>query len=456
MEVTDFTKGSIRRNIIRLAVPMTLAQLINVLYNIIDRIYIGRMEQGSALALTGLGVCLPVITIVIAFANLIGMGGAPLFSIERGKGNDTEAEYLLGNSFVLLILFGIGLTVAGLLLKRPVLYLLGASDATYPYADRYLTIYLMGNIFVLLSLGLNSFISGQGFGKIGMATVIIGAGLNIILDPVFIFGLDLGVQGAAVATVISQAVAALWTLHFLVGKKAVIRLRRFRLRLARKRVLRMMGLGVSGFTMSVTNSLVQMVCNATLQNYGGDIYVGVMTIINSIREVVAMPVSGIGAGAQPVMGYNYGAGREDRVRQSISFMSITLFIYTLLAWLLVFLFPRFFLGVFSTDMEVIEKGVNCLHIYFFGFFMMALQFSGQNTFTGLGFSKRSVFFSIFRKVIIVVPLTIFLPNIESIGVMGVFLAEPISNFIGGGACFATMYVTVYRQLDKKIKIEKNE
>lgn len=453
MEVTDFTKGSIRGNIVRLAVPMTLAQLINVLYNIIDRIYIGRMEQGSALALTGVGVCLPVITIVIAFANLIGMGGAPLFSIERGKGNDTEAEYILGNSFVLLVLFGAGLTIAGLLFKRPVLYLLGASDATYPYADSYLTIYLLGNVFVLLSLGLNSFISGQGFGKTGMATVIIGAGLNMILDPVFIFALKLGVRGAAVATVLSQAVAALWTLYFLIGKKAVIRLRGCRMKLVRKRVFRIMGLGVSGFTMSVTNSLVQMVCNAMLQRYGGDIYVGVMTMINSVREVVSMPVSGVGAGAQPVMGYNYGAGREDRVRESISFMSVTLIIYTLAAWLLIFLFPQFFLGIFSTDKAIIEKGVSCLHLYFFGFFMMALQFSGQTTFTGLGFSRQAVFFSIFRKIIIVIPLTLLLPRVDSLGVMGVFLAEPISNFVGGGACFATMYFTVYRRLAKKVKKE---
>lgn len=436
----------------RLAVPMTLAQLINVLYNIIDRIYIGRMEQGNALALTGVGVCLPVITMVIAFANLIGMGGAPLFSIERGKGDETEAEYILGNSFVLLFFFGIGLTGIGLLLKRPVLYLLGASDVTYPYANEYLTIYLLGTIFVLLSLGLNNFISGQGFGKMGMATVVIGAGLNILLDPVFIFVLNLGVKGAAVATVLSQAVAAAWTLRFLVSRRAVVRLRRCRLKPDGKRVLRIMGLGVSGFTMSVTNSLVQMVCNATLQNYGGDLYVGIMTIINSVREVVSMPVSGIGAGTQPVMGYNYGAGREDRVRQSISFMAVTLFVYTTLAWLLVFLFPRFFLGVFSTDSHVISEGVSCLHLYFFGFFMMALQFTGQTTFTGLGFSKRAVFFSIFRKVIIVVPLTLLLPKIPSLGVMGVFLAEPISNFVGGGACFLTMYFTVYRCLKKK-KIE---
>lgn len=446
MEVTDFSRGSIKRNIMRLAVPMTLAQLINVLYNIVDRIYIGRLENGTALALTGVGVCLPVITIVLAFANLIGMGGAPLFSIERGKGDEKEAEYILGNCFVLLILFGVTLTVLGLLLKRPVLYLLGASDATFPYADEYLTIYFLGNIFVLLSLGMNNFISAQGFGKTSMLTVAIGAGINIVLDPVFIFVLGFGVRGAAMATVISQGLATIWTLRFLLGKKAVVRLKRNRLRISRKRVLKIMGLGVSGFTMAVTNSLVQMVCNSSLQTYGGDVYVGVMTIINSVREVMQMPVSGVGSGAQPVMGFNYGAGRNDRVKQCISFMSVVMILYTMAAWLLVFLFPRFFLGVFSSDRLVMDAGVSCLHIYFFGFFMMALQFSGQTTFTGLGFSKRAVFFSIFRKVIIVVPLTLLLPHIGGLGVMGVFLAEPISNFVGGGACFLTMMFTVYRKL----------
>ena len=446
MEVTDFSKGSVRKNIMRLAVPMTLAQIINVLYNIVDRIFIGRMESGSALALTGVGVCLPVITIVIAFANLIGMGGAPLFSIERGKGEEREAEYILGNCFVLLIVLGVLLTILGLLLKRPVLYLLGASDATFPYADEYITIYLLGNIFVLLSLGLNNFINAQGFGRTGMFTVAIGAGLNIVLDPVFIFGLGLGVRGAALATVLSQCAAMVWTLRFLCGKKAVIRLQKIRLALRLKRVMRIFGLGVSGFTMSVTNSLVQMACNATLQTYGGDIYVGIMTIINSVREVVQMPVSGIGSGAQPVMGFNYGAGQSDRVKKSISFMSLSMILYTLMIWLLLFLFPRFFLGIFSSDPEVLEAGVSCLHIYFFGFFMMALQFAGQTTFTGLGFSRRAVFFSIFRKVIIVVPLTLLLPQVAGLGVRGVFLAEPVSNFIGGGACFLTMIFSVYRKL----------
>lgn len=446
MEVTDFSKGSVRKNIMRLAVPMTLAQIINVLYNIVDRIFIGRMESGSSLALTGVGVCLPVITIVIAFANLIGMGGAPLFSIERGKGEEREAEYILGNCFVLLVVLGVLLTILGLLLKRPVLYLLGASDATFPYADEYITIYLLGNIFVLLSLGLNNFINAQGFGRTGMFTVAIGAGLNIVLDPVFIFGLGLGVRGAALATVLSQCAAMVWTLRFLCGKKAVIRLQKNRLALRLNRVMRIFGLGVSGFTMSVTNSLVQMACNATLQTYGGDVYVGIMTIINSVREVVQMPVSGIGSGAQPVMGFNYGAGQSDRVKKSISFMSLSMILYTLVIWLLLFLFPRFFLGIFSSDPEVLEAGVSCLHIYFFGFFMMALQFAGQTTFTGLGFSRRAVFFSIFRKVIIVVPLTLLLPQVAGLGVRGVFLAEPVSNFIGGGACFLTMIFSVYRKL----------
>ena len=446
MEVTDFSKGSVRKNILRLALPMTLAQLINILYNIVDRIYIGRMESGNSLPLTGVGVCLPIISMIIAFANLVGMGGAPLFSIERGKQNQKEAEYILGNSVILLVIFGAVLTVVGYIFKVPLLYLLGASDKTIPYADSYLSIYLIGNVFVLLSLGLNNFINAQGFGKIGMWTVAIGAGLNILLDPLFIFTFGFGVRGAAMATVISQALAAGWTFRFLLGRQAVVRLRRDRLTLQAKRVCRILSLGLSGFTMSVTNSLVQMVCNATLKNYGGDVYVGIMTIINSIREVVTMPVMGLGSGAQPVMGYNYGAGEMKRVRQSIRFMSSVMIVYTLAIWGILFLFPRFFMGVFTSDRLVIEMGVPCMHIYFFGFFFMALQFSGQTTFTGLGFSKQAVFFSIFRKVLIVIPLTLFLPLILSSPEYGVFLAEPISNLIGGGACFVTMIFTVYKKI----------
>lgn len=446
MEVTDFSKGNVKKNILRLAMPMTLAQLINVLYNIVDRIYIGRMQGGESLALTGVGVCLPVVSIIIAFANLVGMGGAPLFSIERGKKNQQEAEYILGNSLILLILFGVLLTVAGYIFKVPLLYLLGASEKTIIYANQYLSIYLIGNIFVLLSLGLNNFINAQGFGRTGMVTVAIGAGLNILLDPIFIYTFNFGVRGAALATVISQALAMMWTLRFLLGRRAVVTIRRDRLRLQAGRVGKILTLGLSGFTMSVTNSFVQMVCNASLQSYGGDVYVGIMTIINSLREVVTMPAMGISSATQPVLGYNYGAGEMKRVKQSISFMSVVLILYTLAIWGFLFVFPRFFMGIFTSNSQLIEKGIPCLHIYFFGFFFMALQFSGQSTFTGLGFSKRAIFFSIFRKVIIVIPLTLLLPLFLSSPSQGVFLAEPISNLIGGGACFATMMITVYRNI----------
>lgn len=440
----DFSKGSVIGNIVSLALPMTLAQLINVLYNIIDRIYIGRLGEESTLALTGLGVCLPAVTIGIAFANLVGMGGAPLFSIERGAGHEDEAESILGNSFTLILILSAVLTVLGFIFKVPLLRLLGASDATLPFADAYLTIYLCGNLFVMVSLGLNSFINAQGFAKTGMMTVIIGAVLNIVLDPILIFTLGMGVRGAALATVISQFASAVWTFSFLIGKKALLKIKIAKMRCRARCVKKIIVLGMAGFTMSITNSIVQMAYNMGLQNHGGDVYIGAMTIINSIREVIHMPISGFSNGAQPVIGFNYGAGRNDRVKSGIKWMSGVLTAYTLLAWLLVSLFPRFFIGVFSSDPEIMRVGVTSMHIYFFGFFMMALQSSGQSTFTALGKSKQAITFSIFRKVIIVTPLIFILPH--WFGVNGVFLSEPISNFIGGAACFITMLVTVYRKL----------
>ena len=425
---------------------MTLAQLINVLYNIVDRIYIGRIPEHATLSLTGLGVCFPILTIAIAFANLVGMGGAPLFSIERGKGNEKEAELILGNSFVMLLALGIILTLSGLTFKTPLLWLLGASKDTMPYSDSYITIYLLGIVFVMLSLGLNSFINAQGFGKTGMATVAIGAVLNVILDPVFIFVLHLDVQGAALATVISQFSAALWTLRFLTGKKTVIRLKKSAMKCSGKRMKNIAALGMAGFTMSITNSLVQIVNNSALQTWGGDIYVGIITVINSLREVVQMPVTGISNSSQPVMSFNYGAKRYDRVRQAIRYMSFMLILYTLIAWAFVSLFPEFCIRIFNQDPELIQAGVPAMHIYFFGFFMMALQFAGQSVFQSLGYAKRAIFFSIFRKVVFVIPLILILPGIGGLGVHGVFLAEPISNFIGGAACFTTMMITVYRKM----------
>ncbi len=440
----DFSKGSILSNMISLAVPMTLAQLVNVLYNIIDRIYIGRIGDGATLALTALGVCLPLITMVTAFANLVGMGGAPLFSIERGAGHRDEAEGILGNSVTLLIILSVILTVFGQIFKTPLLRLLGASEDTLPYARSYTAIYLMGNIFVMMTLGLNSFINAEGFGKTGMMTVVIGAALNIILDPIFIFLLDMGVSGAAAATVISQFVSALWTFRFLRSAKADIRINFKKLRLVSRRVKKMLALGLSGFTMAVTNSLVSMTCNAALQRHGGDLYIGAMTIINSVREIFSMPVTGFSNSAQPIIGFNYGAGEYGRVKQAIRYLSVILIVYTAAAWAVISLLPKFFIGIFSTDPALMRVGVPSMHIYFFGFFMMALQFAGQSTFTALGRSKQAMFFSVFRKVIIVIPLTLLLPH--WLGVNGVFTAEPVSNFIGGAACFITMILTVYRRL----------
>lgn len=436
------------KTLLRLAVPMTMAQLINVLYNVVDRMFIGRIGGESMDALTGVGVCLPMITIVIAFANLVGMGGAPLFSIERGQKDDAEAEAILGNSVTLLVLFAIGLTVFGMIFKKPILMLLGASEVTLPYANEYITIYLLGTVFVLLSLGLNNFINAQGFAKIGMCTVAIGAGLNIILDPLFIFVFDMGVRGAAIATVISQFSAAVWTVRFLTGKKALLRIRKNQLRLNGKRVKKMLALGLSGFTMSVTNSVVQMVCNATLQLHGGDVYVGIMTIINSVREIISLPVNGFSGAAQPVLGYNYGAKLYGRVKRTIRDMGAVLLIYTLAAWGIVSVFPQFFIRLFGGSGEMLTLGIPSMHIYFFGFFFMAFQFIGQTVFTALGKPKRAMFFSIFRKIVIVVPLTLLLPAVGGLGVHGVFWAEPISNAVGGLACFVTMMLTVYRKLGK--------
>lgn len=445
----DFSKGSVVKNILNLAVPMTLAQLINVLYNIVDRIYIGRIPDHATLSLTGIGLSIPMITMVTAFANLFGMGGAPLCSIERGRGNLEEAEKIMGNSFSMMMLFGVLLTGFGLLFKKPLLYAFGASDATWPFADAYITIYMLGSIFVMVGLGMNSFINSQGFGRIGMCTVLLGAAANLVLDPIFIFGLDMGIRGAALATVISQALSAAWILWFLTGKKAILRLKLSCMKPEFKRIKEITALGMSGFTMAITNCTVQVVCNATLQVYGGDLYVGIMTVINSLREVAIMPVHGVTNSAQPVMGFNYGAREYKRVKKAIVFTSVFSIFYTTLAWALLHGFPEFFIRMFNQDPDLIEAGIPALRLYFFGFFMMSLQFAGQAVFVALGKSKQAVFFSIFRKVVIVTPLTLFLPSLLHMGTDGVFIAEPISNFVGGAACFGTMMFTVWRELTRK-------
>ena len=429
---------------------MTAAQLINILYNIVDRMYIGRMEGAEGwLALTGLGLCLPIISIIMGFGNLCGMGGAPLFSIHRGRGEREEAGMVMGNSSALLLLFGLGLTVLGLLFRRPVLYLFGASDQTFPYANDYLTIYLLGTLFVMISLGMNPFINAQGFSGTGMLTVGLGAAVNIILDPIFIFGLDLGVQGAALATVISQGCSAVWALAFLCGRRSEYRLQPETMRLSAGRVGRIVSLGTSGFIMNLTNSLVQSLCNATLQSWGGEIYVAVMTVINSLREVITMPVNGITNGAQPVLGFNYGAGQRERVRQAIRFTVAVTMTYSVVVWVITLLFPEALIRVFNDSPELLADGVPAFRVYFATFAFMSFQFIGQSVFVALGRSRNAVFFSLLRKAFIVAPLTLILPHLFGLGVYGVFLAEPVSNVLGGLACVLTMYVTVYRPLGRE-------
>ena len=433
------------RNIIAMAVPMTVAQLINILYNVVDRMYLGRLP--GHLALTGLGLCLPIISILMGFANLCGMGGSPLCSICRGRGENEEAERIMGNSFSLLLLFGAALTVLCLIFRRPILYLFGASDVTFPYANDYLTIYILGTLFVMISLGMNPFINAQGFSRMGMITVAVGAAVNIVLDPIFIFLLDMGARGAALATVISQVCSALWVLKFLTGKKAILKLRLSALRLKAERVRRILSLGTSGFVMSMTNSLAQVLCNASLEAYSGDLYVGVMTVINSIREIITMPVQGITNGCQPVLGYNYGAGQYQRVRQGIRFTTVLTVVYSVAVWAVVMLLPEPLIRIFNNEPDLIAAGIPAFRIYFATFFFMSFQFIGQSVFVGLGRSKNAIFFSLLRKAFIVAPLTLILPAV-GFGADGVFLAEPISNVLGGLACILTMYFTVYRRLDR--------
>lgn len=445
----DFSKGSIKVHILRLALPITVAQLVNVVYNLVDRIYLGRLNQTNSLALTGVGVCLPITIVIMAFAMLVGSGGSPLFSIERGKGDEKEASMIMGNSFSMIIIMGFFLTVIGFVVKEPVLYALGASEQTYQYANQYLTIYLFGCIFSMVTTGMSNFITAQGRATISMMTGVVGALVNIVLDPIFIFILNFGVAGAALATVISQAISAVITLWFFNSKKAIIKLSKKSMRLKPKRIKRICVLGLSGFTMSATTSIVQMVSNSTLQSFGGDIFVGAMTIISSVREVFQTLIVGITGSAQPILGFNYGARQMERVKKCIRFVCIITIVYTVAVWAIIFVSPEFFLRLFTEDANMIKAAVPCMHIYFFGFFSMAMQFSGQTIFLALGKAKQAITFSLLRKIILVLPLILVLPHIFDLGVRGVFLAEPISSLLGGSTCFLTMMLTVYRKLGKE-------
>lgn len=442
----DFSKGPVWKCIIAQAVPLTIAQLVQLLYNVVDRIYIGHLGDGNSIALTGVGLTFPVVTLIMAFTALFGNGGVPLFSMARGAGDEEEAGKILGNSYGLLLISSVILTVVGYVFCKPILFAFGASEESFVYAKQYLDIYLIGTIFSMSATGLNGYINAQGFPKIGMLSVIIGAVSNIILDPIFIFGLNMGVSGAALATIISQAISAMWVLNFLFGKKAIVPLKLNNIRINKGRTLEIFKLGTSNFIMHGTNCLVQVACNSTLQTYGGDLYVGIMTVVNSVREIFILPINGIVSGSQPVISFNYGAKEYKRVKSGIRFNTLIGSVYTMAAWILILLAPKFWFGIFSDDFTMMNAGIEMLKIYFFGFVFMALQFAGQSTFQALGDAKHAIFFSLLRKAIIVVPLALILPKV-GFGVKGVFLAEPISNVIGGIACYATMRLAVYKKIN---------
>ena len=448
----DFSRGKVSLVILRLGLPMMLAELVHVLYNIVDRMYIGHMPEGGTLALTGLGICFPLITLIGAFANLYSTGGATLATIARGAKEDRQAERIMGTSFSMLLITGLLLT--GLLfLTAPVtLRWLGGDDETLPAAMGYFRIYVLGTVPVLISLGMNPFINAQGFPKTGMVTILIGAALNIVLDPLMIYTMNMGIRGAALATVISQTASALWVLGFLRSRRAVLRLSGFHL--DRAELKRIVSLGVTGFTFRVTNSITQAIVNIMLKAWGGalsTIYVGAMSLINSLREIMSLPNSGIVMGGQNVMSYNYGAKEYGRVSRSIRFIFLSGLFINLAMWLLVMLVPEPLIRIFTSDEQLVGTAAVCARIYFGAFPFMALQQAGQSTFVSLNYPRYALFFSLLRKIVLVAPLTLLLPNL-GLGVHGVFWAEFASQVTGATACFTTMYLVIWRHMKNRDEI----
>lgn len=455
---SNFGTGSMTRIILSQAVPLIVAQFTQLLYNTVDRIFIGHIPSIGKEALTGLGITFPIVSFIMAVTLLFGLGGTPLFSIARGEKKIEEASVIQGNSFTLLLISSFVMTTISYVFMSPILFAFGASEVTFPYAQMYLNIYLVGTPFLMLSGGMNYYITAQGFPRTAMITTLCGAILNLILDPIFIFGLELGIRGAAIATVISQIISFLWVMKFLLGRSSVVRLTRKTMVLKGDVVKKIMSLGITNFIMEGTNAFVQVLCNKSLNYYGGDDYVTVMTVTQSVRSLLNVVINAITSGGQPVLGYNYGAKKYDRVRKGIR-VNITLgLVYTVVAWLIIIIFPaafiKMFLGKDSASPELISMGVHYMHIYFGAFIFMAFQLSGQSTFMALGKARPAIFFSLLRKVIIIIPLTLLLPRILQDAPSGVFWAEPISNVIGGLASFITMYFFVYRRLSSSDGIKK--
>ena len=433
---------------------MFVAQILNLLYNIVDRIYIARIPRIGTAALGAVGLCFPIVILITAFTNMFGSGGAPLFSISRGAGNRKEASMIQNTAFFMLLVTAGVLTVLGEFIGSPVLRVFGASDQAMVHALPYLRIYLLGTIFSMIATGMNPFINAQGYSTIGMTTVMIGAVANIILDPVMIFVLGLCVEGAAIATILSQALSAAFVLRFLLGKKVDYRLRLLRadeIRSCGPRARRIIGLGMAAFIMQLTNSLVSISCNNVLAHVGGDLYVSIMTIINSARQMLETPLLSITEGTSPIISFNYGAGRYKDVKKAGTIMFLLSLFYAGGVWILIRLFPAFVIGIFSSDTGLMETALPSFNLYFSTFIFMVFQHCGQIVFKSLGKKNHAIFFSLFRKGLIVVPLTYLLPYAFHMGTAGVFAAEPVSNVLGGMACFITMLLVVLPELNGRKK-----
>lgn len=437
----------IGRLLFELAVPSITAQLINMLYNIIDRIYIGHISGIGPLALTGVGLTFPIIMIITAFSSLVGMGGSPRASMKLGEKNTVQAEKILGNCFALIVIIAVILTAVFLIFSRPLLFLFGASTETIGYSTSYLNIYVLGTIFVMISLGMNPFISAQGFAKFSMLTVTIGACINIVLDPIFIFALNMGVPGAALATIISQGVSCLWVLKFLTGKKTVLKLKLSNFKFDKRIITSVLALGLSPFIMQSTESLLNICFNSSLQRFGGDMAVGTMTIMSSIMQILSLPIMGLTQGAQPIISYNYGASNLPRVRRAFKLLFISAVSYSTFFWLLNMIFPQLLVSVFSSTQELTSMASQAARVYFAGIFIMGVQNSCQQTFIALGQAKNSIFLALFRKIILLIPLIFILPNFINDKVFAVFLAEPISDIIAATTT-GIMFLVFFKKLLK--------
>lgn len=453
--ITDLGKDKVGKLLFNLAIPAIVAQLVNVLYNIVDRIFIGRIPNGE-IAMAGVGIAFPVIVIISAFSALIGMGGAPLCAIKMGEKDNEGAEKIMSNSFSMLLIIGIILTIIFLIFKDPILWAFGASSGTIEFAKDYLTIYVIGTVFVQIALGMNPFINTQGFAKIGMYTVLLGAIINIILDPIFIFGFNMKVQGAALATITAQLVSAIWVLFFLFGKKSILKIKKKYLLPSIKVVFPIMALGVAPFIMQSTESLVLISLNTKLQLYGGDLAVGAMTIMSSIMQIILMPLMGLTQGAQPIISYNYGANQFERVIKTFKLLITISLGYTFIVCSLLMLFPEVFVGIFNNKPQLIEITSWSIRIYFSGIFLFGAQIACQQTFLALGQAKISLTLALLRKIILLIPLTFIIPMFMENKLKGVLLAEPIADILSALTTIIMFTIFYKKRLSYNSMIDINE